>query len=290
MQEPLPAAVTTTLPSELLDLIPLQVAPVEAVIELDRLIVRDDGEAVGGAEPYLLVTFFKIDGNSAMIEATLDPLAIVSGNSPLRVEMKPLPGRASIVMIDKRGGHGSVASVNIGSSELAADGPRTIRIPNEIGLFRTEVAPIPIRLTLNIGLISTALDLVGLPGFVGVHAIVSEEDFTPGNAITAAHNVIAKGIRGILEEVLSTIELGDLSVSLADFVERQAEIADAAAEAAAAQMNPWELLWGGVFDPDDQLISVFKIANMLELGESKQISERYDDEHGDWLLRGEIRT
>lgn len=42
-------------------------------------------------------------------------------------------------------------------------------------------------------------------------------------------------------------------------------------------------------DPDDQLIQAFAVANVLQLGSPMPIEKRYQDEHGDWILAGEIR-
>jgi hypothetical protein len=290
LQEPLPAAVAAPPPQEVLDLIPVLAEPVDVVVDINRLVVRDDGEFWGGAEPYLLLTFFQIDGDTSRLEATLDVSAVLSGSVSLHAEMRPAPGRDSFVSITRRGGHGNVSPVNIGPLELSADGPKTVSIAAGVGRFSPAITPIPVRLLLDTGDALVGLDLVGLPGFVGVYAILMEEDFTPSSAVVAARNVVADGIRGILEDVLGELELSDLSVDPDAFVERQAEIEDEAMAAAAAEMNAWELLWGGVVDPDDQLIQAFAVANVLELGSPKPIQERYQGEHGDWLLVGEIRA
>ena len=105
--------------------------------------------------------------------------------------------------------------------------------------------------------------------------MLSEEDFTPDDAIVAAHEVVADGVKGILEDVLKEVDISDLSVNPEAFVERQAEIEDAAKEAAADAMNLWELFWGGVVDPDDQLIQTFTVVNVLQLNQPVSIQKRY---------------
>jgi len=138
-----------------------------------------------------------------------------------------------------------------------------------------QIKPIPIRLILGGGDVFAGADILGLPGFVGVHAMLSEEDFTPDDAIVAAHEVVADGVKGILEDVLKEVDISDLSVNPEAFVERQAEIEDAAKEAAADAMNLWELFWGGVVDPDDQLIQTFTVVNVLQLNQPVSIQKRY---------------
>jgi hypothetical protein len=275
---------------DFLDLIPVIAEPVEVVVDIDRLVVRDDGEFFGGAEPYLLLTFFKIDGSTARLEATVDVSAVTAGGNPtLKVLLLPANGEDSFVSVSRRGRHGNVDSVNIGPIELASDGPTTVNIDSDLGVFRRDITPIPIRLILDSGDVFAGVDIVGLPGFVGVHAILAEQDETPDNAVVAAHEVVADGIRSVLEDVLAEVDISDLSVNPEAFVERAAEIEDAAKQAAADEMNWWELFWGGLVDPDDQLIQAFAVANVLQLGQPIAIEQRYQDEHGDWILAGEIR-
>ncbi|MGF1596181.1 MAG: hypothetical protein ACFCVK_04505 [Acidimicrobiales bacterium] len=81
----------------------------------------------------------------------------------------------------------------------------------------------------------------------------------------------------------------DLSVDPDSFVERTAEIEDAAQQAAASTMNLWELFRGGLVDPDDQLVQIFGFVNALQLGSAVPLEKRYQGEHGDWILVGEIR-
>ena len=56
-------------------------------------------------------------------------------------------------------------------------------------------------------------------------------------------------------------------------------------------MNLWELFWGGLVDPDDQLLPepVFQFVNALQIGDSVRFQAGHASEHGDWVLVGEIR-
>lgn len=276
--------------ADFLDLIPVIDEPVEVVVDIDHLQVRDDGELFGGAEPYLLLSFFQIDGDTARLEATVDVSAVTAGGTPtLQVKLVPANGRDSFVSVLRRGRHGNVDEVNIGPIELQVDGPKTVNIDSDVGVYRRTITPIPIRLILDSGDLTAGADIIGLPGFVGVHAILAEEDSTSDDAVVAAHRVVRDGIRNILEDVLETVDLSDLSVDPSAFVERTAEIEDAAKAAAAAEMDWWETFWGGIIDPDDQLIQAFAVANVLQPGSPMPIEQRYQDEHGDWILAGEIR-
>ncbi|MCL4760765.1 MAG: hypothetical protein KJ018_03065, partial [Burkholderiales bacterium] len=59
--------------------------------------------------------------------------------------------------------------------------------------------------------------------------------------------------------------------------------------AARQEMNLWEAFWGGVVDPDDQLLQIFKFVNVLQIGEPVPLEKRYQGGHGDYILVGEIR-
>ena len=53
---------------DVLDLITVTPDAVSVVVDLDEVIVHDDGELFGGAEPYLMAITFKIDGTTARID------------------------------------------------------------------------------------------------------------------------------------------------------------------------------------------------------------------------------
>lgn len=275
---------------ELLDRITVEAEPTSVVVDLDEVVVRDDGEAWGGAEPYLMAIFFKIDGETARIEATFSVADLLDGTNPLTVALQPAGDRSSFVRLRRTGGHGSLDPVNIGPLELHADGPTDLSIDGDVGRWEVDIDPIPIRLTVDLGSGTTMdFEIIGLPGFVGVLAILGEEDFTPDDAVLAARNAVGDGIRELLEDVLEEVSLADLSTDPEAFVERQKEIADDATAAAASRMDWWETFWGGVVDPDDQLVQCFAIANVAQLGDPVRVEGGYSGAHGDWTLVGEIR-
>jgi hypothetical protein len=47
-------------------------SPTNVVCEVDSIVVRDDGEALGGSEPYLWSVFFKIDGDSVIAKIDIN--------------------------------------------------------------------------------------------------------------------------------------------------------------------------------------------------------------------------
>jgi hypothetical protein len=274
---------------ELIDLIPTLAEPVDVAVDFDHLTVRDDGEFWFDAEPYLLLNFFTLDGNTARIEAAVDAASLEDDPPSFNVQLLPAANSSSIVALTTRGGHGNVGNVNIGPIELYNDGPKKVPITNGTGRFRATLKPIPIRLLVDGGDVLAGLDIVGVPGFIGVNAMLWEEDFTPNDAVQAANETVGEGIKSILEDFLSQVNLLDLSLDQSQFNERQQQIQDDAIDAAADEMNLFELIAGGVIDPDDLLILKLAVANVLQLDTKMDLQPPYEGPNGDWILVGEIR-
>jgi hypothetical protein len=272
----------------IVNLIPQLAGPVKVSVDFDHLTVRDDGEFWGGAEPYLLFIFFTVDGTSARIEASMDLATLDEEEPTFNVTLLPQFNSPFVVKVEARGGHGNVSEVNIGPIELANDGPKKVPIKDSKGRFEATLEPIPIRLIGDGGDILPSMSINGIPPFVGVFAMLWEEDFTPGDAVEAALETVAEGIQSLVEDNLAQVNLLDPRV-LDDLAAGQADIQADAQDAAISQMNLWELIWGGAIDADDLLIQKLAIANVLQLDPKVDVQARYQGSHGDWILVGEIR-
>ncbi len=259
------------------------------VVELTEVKVRDDGEALGGAEPYLMVVGILVDGTTARAELTLSAADLLNGQNPVRLRLRPRGSLTSFVRVRARGGHGSLDQVNIGPIELALNGPVSLRPSDSVRQWTTDVQPIPLTVGTDLNGVSADLGGLHLPGFVGAVALLSEEDLTAQHEIREARTAVAEGVRDLLEDILSEITLADLSADPASFPEQIQAIEDAARRRAATSMNLWEAFWGGVVDPDDQLLHTFSFVNVAQLGDPARIAGAYQGEHGNWTLTGTIR-
>ena len=273
---------------QVVNLIPQIADPVKVSVDFSHLTVRDDGEFWGGAEPYLLFIFITVDGTSARIEASIDLATLDEEQPSFNVTVLPQFNSPFISKVKTRGGHGNVGDVNIGPWELANDGPKRVNITNNTGRFEATLEPIPIRLIADGGDLQPNIPIVGLPGFIGVMAMLWEEDFTPEDAVEAALEAVADGMQQLIEEKLAQINLLNLSTDPGQFSRGQRHIEEAAIEAALAQMNIWEMLWAGI-DRDDLLIQKLAVVNVLQLDPEVDVQARYQGEHGDWILVGKIR-
>jgi hypothetical protein len=294
--EALPNPIDITVPQAdpgLIQLIPTVSGPVEVVVDITELVVKDDGEFFGGAEPYLLLSFFQVDGFTARMDANLDVSKLTVDAATLQVQLLRADGEDSIVHVHRRGRHDNVREVNIGPVELEEDGPLTVSVQNDVGRYTATIEPIPIHLFFDAGDVVAGIEINGFPGFIGVHAILAEEDFTASDAAVDGHEVIAEGLGEILEGIFQDLDLSDISIDPDSFTERYADLEDDARDATNDAMDWWEGFWGGVVDPDDRLLHTFRMVNVLELQQAEDqrvgINKHYEGAHGDWRLRGVIR-
>jgi subtilase family protein len=292
----LPDPLDVTVPEPdagLIQLIPTVTGPVKVVVDINKLEVKDDGEFFGGAEPYVMLCFFTVDGDTARMEANLDVSHPNLSPATLQVQLLRDDGEDSIVYMHRRGRHGNVREVNIGPIELAdREGrPRIRRIHNDVGRYAATIEPIPVHLFFDAGDVVAGIEIEGFPPFIGVHAILAEEDSTTNAAAIEGHEVIADGLREILEGVLQDLDLSDISIDPDSFTERYRELEDEARDAANETMNWWDVFWGGIVDPDDRLIQVFKMVNVMQLQQegTVAVTDHKVGPHGDWRIRGEIR-
>ena len=108
--------------------------PIDVVCEVDELVVRDDGEATGGAEPFLWSVFFKIDGDNVKAQLTIDNLS-----ASLKLE-----GDGTVLSPD-RGSHGNLElpEGDIKAGGLLEPTRNVVDIPLAVGRFRARLTPDP---------------------------------------------------------------------------------------------------------------------------------------------------
>jgi hypothetical protein len=116
--------------------------PTDVICEIDRIVVRDDGETVGGSEPYLWSIFFKIDGDPQhAVTAAID---INNQGISLKLDGEPF------VASPDEGSHGNLA-IEGGSVDAGGwfGGSKIVPVPAAVGRFRTTLTPIPTTITID---------------------------------------------------------------------------------------------------------------------------------------------
>jgi hypothetical protein len=159
------------------------VLPVKrAVISLDHLHCHKDGE-IGGGEPYLLVAFFKVDGENNFIGVHED----TDSNGVLVRHLAILGSctfRATLATHSNLGD----TSVNDGDN---------VPIPPQLGRVEFELKPITP---------PDAPDVAFVGGFCGVIVALMEQNSTSGEAIEAGHRAFDRTLRRLINEIVPTLQ------------------------------------------------------------------------------------
>ncbi|RMG97437.1 MAG: hypothetical protein D6706_08440 [Chloroflexi bacterium] len=226
-------------------------------LELDRIVVHDEGDGWGDAEPYLWTVFFKVDGETVSVTDALS-----------------LSGAPTVVTTP--GSHG-----NLGTSD--ADEGDTIVIPSVIGEWSTILKPIPTPDSL-----SALVEDVG--GVVGVVAILMEEDNVSDDGAEAGHRALNEAVRNALQQIVDTRSFSNQDVSDAEIEAFTDEIKTKIKDAIVDNQNFLENFWSWL-NPDDTIgtkVWVFKHDD-LDPGTVINFSQRWRNE-GDWEIFGHISS
>ncbi|WP_434994283.1 hypothetical protein [Arthrobacter sp. Ld5] len=266
--------------------------PTDVVCEIDRLVVRDDGEAVGGAEPYLWSVFFKIDGEDSRASASIEV-----DNTGLHLS---LDGEPTV-----RSPAGSHGNLNLAGDGVDAgglfSGTKTVPVPPAVGQYRTTLTPLPTSITIqpdslvaefiddaavslqdildSLGggyacppstgdssqlLADLAIEFVtgtvgGIPGVFGAIYLLMEEDFTADDVAEDARRALRDSFREeMTDTVMPSISLSQQGPTEAVIEEIEIRIRQEVTDAVVNGINWWWLLFGtiglGVIaDQDDPL-------------------------------------
>ena len=129
-------------------------------LKLDRIHCYDEGDGPGDAEPYLWTVFWKVDGDTVVVNT--------DGPAPPFVQGFP-------TVVGTPGNHG-----NLGTSDV--DEGDDVSIPAIIGEYHTTMKPIP--LTTPFG------SVTDVGGMLGCVVVLMEEDFTSDDAIQRGHEAL----------------------------------------------------------------------------------------------------
>ncbi len=115
-------------------------------LKLERIHCYDEGDGPGNAEPYLWTVFFKVDGDTVVVNSDGPAAPFVQGSRP----WSRTPGN-----------HG-----NLGTSDV--DEGDDVSIPAIIGEWHTVMKPIPLTTPL--------LGMSEVGGMIGCVVVLMEED------------------------------------------------------------------------------------------------------------------
>ena len=230
--------------------------------KLDHIYCHDEGDGPGNAEPYLWTVFFKVDGDTL----------VVNSDGPAAPFLQGAP-----TVIGTPGNHG-----NLGTTDVDEDDD--VPVPAIIGEYRTILKPIPLTTPL--------LGLSEVGGMIGCIAVLMEEDNTSNSAIALGHEALDRTVRDKLAKVLGTLSISKSEPSEEDIAALTDQIGQAVESAVGHGVSvlDWLVAFGNM---DDQIGSALFRFSHKQLEESGGVSipfsRRWDSE-GDWELFGHIKA
>lgn len=230
--------------------------------KLDRIHCHDEGDGPGNAEPYLWTVFFKVDGDTL----------VVNSDGPVAPFLQGTP-----TVVGTPGNHGNLGTTDVDEGDDVA-------VPGIIGEYRTIMKPIP--------LTTPILNLTEVGGMIGCIVVLMEEDNTSNSAIALGHEALDRTVRDKISEVLGTLSISKTEPSDEDIEALTDQIGDAVESAIGHGVSvlDWITAFGNM---DDQIGSALFRFNHKQLEQSGgapiPFSRRWPNE-GDWELFGHIKA
>jgi hypothetical protein len=225
-------------------------------LKLNNLHCFDEADGRGSAEPYLWTVFFKIDGDTAVVNPSL-----------------ALQGTATVVT--RPGNQRDLPNHDVDPGE-------TVPIPPILGEFNTQLKPIPLLAPIN--------GATHVGGVVGVIAVLMEEDNTRNSSIAKGHAALNKAVQDALNALIPTLKFGHQEPTDAEIEAMKKKIGDTVTSAIKNDVSIFDWL-GGFGDMDDRIGSeVFRFSHgQLEARgiSGIDIKKRFKNE-GDWELNGRV--
>lgn len=200
-------------------------------LKLDRVHCFDEGDGIGNAEPYLWTVFFKVDGETM----------VVNTDGPAAPFLQGFP-----TVVGTPGNHGNLGNTDVDEGD-------DVPVPAIIGEYNTVMKPIPLTTPLF------GVSEVG--GMIGCLVVLMEEDNTPAAAIQRGHEALDSNVRDKLAGLLATLTIANPSPSDEDIDALSEQIGDAVKGAVGDGVSviQWIAAFGNM---DDQIGSaVFRFSH-----------------------------
>ena len=232
--------------------------PVTVTIQLQNIHCFREGDGPGSAEPYLWIVFFKIDGDTTVIDRNLS-----------------LQGTATVI-----GTPGNQENLTKHGVDAGDDVP----IPPELGIFRTVLKPIPVDPVWRV-------ENVG--GFIGSIVVLMEEDNTPNSLVATGHEAFNNAIQTELDNLIPKLGILHPTPEPEEIEQMKERIISAVKKAIGDDAGIWDffrkyVVPGGHDDQLGQAIFQYSQSDLEGAGVAGiHFSERWKKE-GDWEISGFI--
>ncbi|HEX8111194.1 MAG TPA: hypothetical protein VF516_25865 [Kofleriaceae bacterium] len=224
-------------------------------LSLANLHCYDEADGAGSAEPYLWTVFFKIDGDTTVVNSQL-----------------ALQGTATV--IGRPGNHHDLPNQNVNAGD-------NVPIPAVLGEFDLRLKPIPLQ--------SPVGSVTAVGGVVGIIAVLNEQDDTSDSAIAAGHNALDKAVRDSLNALIPTLTFTHQEPTDAEIKAMTKKISDTVLAAIKNNVATWDFLKvaGDMDDPLGNAMFYFSHSDLEARGISGiGFQQRFTNSDGDWELQG----
>lgn len=225
-------------------------------LKLHNLHCYEEGDGIGSAEPYLWTVFFKIDGDTTVVNRKFE-----------------LQGTATVIATP--GNQGDLPNHDVDAGD-------TVPIPAVLGEFATQLKPIPLEEPVN--------DITEVGGVVGLITVLMEEDNTPSTAISKGHTALNNALQDSLNLLIPTLNIGHQEPSDEEIDALKKQIGDEVTKVISDNVSFGQWL-GGFGNMDDKIGSeVFRFSHsrLAEQGVSGISIRKRFKSHGDWEIQGRV--
>jgi len=190
-------------------------------------ITATDGAQIGGGaqhkQVYLWTLFFKIDGDTVSVNASLN-----------------LEGNATVVPTS--GNHG-----DLGRTDQFTDNEAGVKIsiPAHLGQFRTILQPIPLKVPIA--------GINSVPGNVGCVVVLLADGGLPDDAVAKGHDAFDSTFHSQLDQIIPTLGPAKKEPSPDDIKSMTQAISDAVESAIQGNVNFWHKIFALLFDRDQPI-------------------------------------
>lgn len=229
-------------------------------LKLDRIHCFDEGDGWGDAEPYLWTVFFKVDGETMVVNT--------DGPSPAFLQGFP-------TVVGTPGNHGNLGDTDVDEGDDVA-------VPAIIGEYNTVLKPIPLTTPLF------GVSEVG--GMIGCIVVLMEEDNTPAAAIQRGHEALDSNVRDRLAALLATLSIANPSPSDEDIEALSDQIGEAVKGAVGDGVSviQWIAAFGNMDDQIGSAVFRFSHNQLAGTGGAPIPFSREWDNEGRWGIYGNI--
>ena len=167
----------------------------QTLVSLDHLHCHDEADGAGSGEPYLWTAFFKVDGESVVLDLVEDDRAD---------ETKTINDvflRGVCTLAASPGSHGNLPNHDVDAGE-------DVPVPAALGELRFEMAPIPVTSRAQAvakDLLNGATTVSG--GAVGAVVALLEENLVTDDAAEVGHAVFNDTLVAGINEIVPTLEV-----------------------------------------------------------------------------------